>query len=560
MTSPQSPIPPAPPLDLQADFGDMRHWTTGHIIARRATLSGPRIFLRDMADGRCYSYLDLHRHSNGMARALLAQGVAYRDHVAVMLDNCAAQVFCYAALGKLGAVSVPINTAAKGQLLRYYLDHADCSAVVVSESLAGTLSDIAGSLPRIQRIFVIGETGALAPWPVPAVAVHALSANAPCDEAPALPARFDDLAYLLYTSGTTGPSKAIMITHACAHFWGEQNIRYRHVRGDDVDYVFLPLFHANALLLGMTSALMAGSTIALARRFSASRFWDEVRAAGATRFNAIGAVGNFLYAQPPGPRDRDHDVRICSLAPPPSFVHDFERRFGIKVLNGYALSDYCAATWSPLDAPPEKIFSVGLPRGNVRIRIVDDDDFDLPAGASGEILLRVEQPWATPLGYYKMPEATVASHRNGWFHTGDRGRLDADGYLHFTDRKKDAIRRRGENISAHEVETIIQTHPAVRQAAVYPVRSEFTEDEVAASIILHEGRTLHPDALVRYCQDNMSRFMVPRFVEFVAELPLTLTNKVEKYKLRARAESSLADLWDSQRTAAGPAGPADSAR
>ncbi|MBO1017107.1 ATP-dependent acyl-CoA ligase [Achromobacter sp. SD115] len=539
--------PPASAIDVRAALGDMRHWTTGHIIARRAAANGSDIFLRDMADGSLHTYMDLHRRSNGIAQALQAQGIAHRDHVAVMLENCAAQVFCYAALGKLGAVSVPINTAAKGQLLRYYLDHADCSAIVVSDSLAGSLCDIIADLPRLKRIFIVGHAGAAAQRLAAAASIHAFAADAACDEAPDSSVRFDDLAYLLYTSGTTGPSKAIMITHACAHFWGEQNIRYRHFRPDDVDYVFLPLFHANALLLGMTTALMAGSAIALARRFSASRFWDEVRAAGATRFNAIGAVGNFLYAQPPDGRDPEHQVRVCSLAPPPPFVHDFERRFGIKVLNGYALSDYCAATWSPLDAPAEKIFSVGLARDNVRLRVVDDDDFDVPAGASGEILLRVEQPWATPLGYYKMPEATIAAHRNGWFHTGDRGRIDADGYLHFTDRKKDAIRRRGENISAYEVESILQAHPAIRQAAVYPVRSEFTEDEVAASVILRDGQALAADELVRYCQENMSKFMVPRFVEFVAELPLTLTNKVEKYKLRARAESNLQNLWDSQR-------------
>ncbi|KAK79554.1 AMP-binding enzyme C-terminal domain protein [Bordetella bronchiseptica F4563] len=197
--------------------------------------------------------------------------------------------------------------------------------------------------------------------------------------------------------------------------------------------------------------------------------------------------------------------------------------------------------------------SAGQARDSVRVRIVDDDDFDLPADSPGEILLRVEQPWGTPLGYYKMPEATLAAHRNGWFHTGDRGRLDADGYLHFTDRKKDAIRRRGENISAYEVEAIILGHPAVRQAAVYPVRSEFTEDEVAASIVLHDGQALTPEALVLHCRDNMSSFMVPRFVEFVAELPLTLTNKVEKYKLRARAEADPAALWDSQQHAGGTA-------
>jgi len=545
--------PPAPPPDtfhIQTTFGDIRNWTTAAVVGKRAALSGDQVFLKNMADGRSHTYRDLHHRTNGLARSLQAFGIGHRDHVAVMMENCPEQIFCYFALGKLGAVSVPINTAAKGQLLHYYLDHADCTSIVISDALLGELDSIAAGLPRLERVIVLNaQTCTMIRSADSAVAPRAFAADSLSDVDIESPARFSDLAYLLFTSGTTGPSKAIMITHACAHFWGEQNIRYRHFSKDDVDYVFLPLFHANALLLGVTTALMAGTTIALAQRFSASHFWKDVRTAGVTRFNAIGAIGNFLYSQPPDARDTDHRVRICSLAPPPPFVHDLEQRFSLKVLNGYSLSDYCAATWYPLDSPPEKIFSVGIPRPNVRIRIADDDDFEVPVGATGEILLRVEQPWAVPLGYYKMPEATLAAYRNGWFHTGDRGYRDADGYIHFSDRKKDAIRRRGENISAYEVESIILTHPAVKEAAVYPVRSEFTEDEVAASVMLHAGQTLTPDALVQYCRDNMGKYMVPRFIEFVTELPLTLTNKIEKYKLRARAEAEPSRLWDSQQNA-----------
>lgn len=536
-------------IDIEATFGDIRQWTISSVIAQRARLSGAHTFLRYLPDGRHYTYADLERETNGIARAFADLGIGYRDHVAVMFDNCPEQVLSHFALGKLGAVAVPINTAAKGQLLRYYLDHADCAAIIVSDGLAGEVLRIAADLPALKRVIVLGDVStAQARLDGSPVSVHPFPANCATDTPVDSPAKFSDLAYLLYTSGTTGPSKAIMLTHACTHFWAEQAIRYRQFRPDDVDYVFLPLFHANALLLGVTTALMAGSTVALAQRFSASRFWDDVRAAGATRFASIGAVGSFLYGRPPDPQDRDHKVRVCTLAPPPPFVHDFEKRFGIKVLTGYALSDYCAATWCPPGAPPDKVFSAGIPRDSVRVRVVDDDDFDVPAGTAGEILLRVEQPWATPLGYYKMPEATIASHLNGWFHTGDRGYFDDDGYLHFTDRKKDAIRRRGENISAFEVENIILGIPQVKQVAVYPVRSAFTEDEVAASIILHDGEHLSHEALILHCAANMSRFMVPRFVEFVDELPVTLTNKVQKFKLKERAEAEPGRLWDRDQT------------
>ncbi|SCU96144.1 AMP-binding enzyme [Cupriavidus necator] len=534
--------------DIQAAFGCPESWTMASILARRAELSGDRVFLRFMPDGRSYTYRDLHRETNGIAHALRAMGVGYRDHAAVISENCPEQLFSFFALGKLGAVSVPINTAAKGALLRDYLARADCSALIVAESLVDGVLEIAAALPLLRCVVVIGDPArAQGLFAGTAVAVHGFPADCATDDAVESTVVFSDLAYLMYTSGTTGPSKAIMIPHVCAHFWGEQTIRYRYYRPDDVDYVFLPVFHASALLIQVTGSLMAGGTVALTPRFSASRFWADVRACGATRFNSIGAVGQFLWSQPPGPQDRDHKLRLCSLAPAPWFVLDFEKRFGVRVINGYALSDYCAATWRPLDASPEKIFSCGIPRDEVSVRIVDDNDFDVPPGTPGEILLRNEQPWATPLGYYKMPEATVAAQRNLWFHTGDRGYLDQDGYLYFTDRKKDAMRRRGENISAFEVESVILGHAAVKAVAVYAVRSELTEDEVAASVVLQEGTSLSAEDLVRYCAGNMSAYMVPRFIEFIDALPLTPTSKVEKYKLRERAQASPERLWDRDR-------------
>jgi crotonobetaine/carnitine-CoA ligase len=191
--------------------------------------------------------------------------------------------------------------------------------------------------------------------------------------------------------------------------------------------------------------------------------------------------------------------------------------------------------------------SAGRARPGYRIRIADDDDFDLPPGEVGEILLRSERLWDTSLGYYKMPEATLAAWRNFWFHTGDRGYLDANGYLYFVDRKKDAIRRRGENISAFEVEQVVASHPAVQDAAVYPVRSEMSEDEVAVSVVRRTGAALDERTLVEYCAANMAYYMVPRFIEFRAELPRTLTEKTEKYKLKSEAEADPTRLWDREK-------------
>jgi len=532
-------------IDVRGDLGPVTEWTMAAVTARRAQLSGDTLFLRFIPDGRTYTYRELHRLTDGLAAALQRLGIRQKQHVAVITDNCPEQILGFYALGKLGAVSVPINPATRGELLRYYLDHADCCCAIVAAELVPFLAEVVVAMPLLRRVLVIGDAAVARQQIAPSgIEVDEFPAQLDCSQAFQSPSRYCDLAYLIYTSGTTGPSKAIIVSHACAHSWGEQSVRFRYYEPGDVDYVFLPVFHASALLVQVTGALMAGTTVALTRRFSASRFWDDVRSSGATRFNSVGAVGSFLYAQPATARDLEHKLRVCTVTPAPPFVLDFERRFGVRVINNYVLSDYGAATWRPLDAPQEKIFSCGIPRDGFSVRIVDEDDIDVPAGSQGEILLRSEQPWSTPAGYYKMPEQTIESRRNMWFHTGDRGYLDIDGYLYFIDRKKDAIRRRGENISAYEVERAILMHDAIEQVAVYPVRSEFTEDEVAASVVLKAGQSISPEALIAHCIVNMSAFMVPRFLEFVDALPLTPTSKVEKYKLKARAESAQTRLWD----------------
>lgn len=540
-----SAVPPRV-AQTQAQLGDVTNWTAGTIIGRRAQLHGDRRFLEFMPDGRSFTYRDLHRQTNGLAASLRGMGVNQGDHVGVLMDNCPEQVFAMFATGKLGAVAVPLNTAARGQLLKYYLELADVGTVVLHAGYLERVLPLLGELPFLKRMVVLGDSSAtrdalldagldVHDFPGPEVAT---------DEEVRAEVAFSDLYYLMFTSGTTGPSKAIMMTHASAHTWAEQTVAYRDYREGDIEYVCMPLFHANALLISTTSALMAGTSVALTDRFSASRFWDEIQVSGATRFNSIGAIGNFLWSRAPSEADRQHSVRVCTLAPTPSFGPEFERRFGVKIMGGYSLSDYCAATALTVEAPAQKMFSAGQPRAGVQVRVVDENDMDVPQGQPGEIVLRSDHMWGAALGYYKMPEATLASRRNLWFHTGDRGYFDADGYLYFTDRIKDAIRRRGENISAYEVESVIVTHPAVHQVAVYALKSELTEDEVAASIVLREGEHLSPAELIAYCSDNMAHYMVPRYLEFADELPCTLSQKVEKYKLRQRAEAGMSRMWD----------------
>ena len=527
---------------------DPRQLTFAQVLADKAKRLGDKIFLHNLADGRKWSYAELDRDTSRIAAGLIGAGIGPGCHVAVMMENCPEQLLAYFALGKLGAVTVPVNTAARGDLLVYFLKYADCAAAVVEQHLLTRLLEVLGSLPLLRRIFVLHEGGQAMPdFKGADVEVFDLAelVQSPPVTLPAT--HYCDLAFLMYTSGTTGPSKATMFAQANVLYWGWDYALHYEYTPEDIAYVYLPLFHGNGWLCTTMGALMGDASVALARRFSASRFWHDVALSGATLTNCLGAVASFLWVQPPGPQDRNHRMRRVGVAPVPSFGAGLEQRFGVAIMSSFGLTDYCMATAYNARHPRAKLGSSGKPRRGVEVRIVDEDDMPLPAGIPGEIVLRSDNPWGSALGYYKMPEASLASRRNLWFHTGDRGYLDTDGYLYYTDRIKDAIRRRGENISAFEVESVIASHPAVEAAAVYAVRSESTEDEVAASVVLKPGTALSAAELVEHCRKNLAYFMIPRYVEFVPDLPLTLSQKVEKYLLKKRAQESLHAMWDREK-------------
>jgi len=536
-----------------SDFLQMTPWnprvTFTEVLADKARRLGDKTFLTFLADGRAWTYAQFDLETSRIANGLLEAGVTAGSHVGLMMENAPEQLLAYFALAKLGAVTVPLNAAARGSLLAYFLAHANCTVLIVDAHLLPRVFELAPKLPLLKRVFEVSGAGGtpVAATPPAGVAVmdFALLSKRGSDTAPCAP-RFCDLAFLMYTSGTTGPSKAIMFTQSHALFWGRDYALHHEYRADDIAYVYLPLFHGNAWLCTTLGALMADASIALAPRFSVSRFWSDVARSGATLTNLLGAVTDFLWKQAPDPYEKAHRLRQVGVSPVPSFGHEFEARFGVRIVSAYGLTDYCmAAAFRPSD-PRDKLGSSGRARSGVEIRIVDEDDMPLPAGVPGEIVLRSDNAWGASIGYYKMPEESLASRRNLWFHTGDRGYLDPDGYLYFKDRIKDAIRRRGENISAFEVEQAIASHDAVESVAVYAVRADTREDEVAASIVLRSGFEITPAELIEHCRRNLAYFMVPRYIEFVDSLPMTLSQKVEKYVLRARAEAGLAAMWDRQ--------------
>jgi crotonobetaine/carnitine-CoA ligase len=545
-------------VELAQKF-DQSKSTFAEVLREKAERNQSKTFINNLKDGRQISYADIDEFTEKVGCGLLSAGLEFGTHVAMMMDNCPEILYSILGASRAGLVSVPVNTGAKGQLLQYFLSHADCEAVIVEQTYAARVLEVLESLPLLRLVWVL-ETDRSATDEERVANKEAMSqlenggklrvfsefyeVSAKADyRRPA----FKDIALMMYTSGTTGPSKAIMLCHAQCIYWGIDVQTHHEYTSEDIAYVYLPLFHSNALLGSTMGCLMADASIALAPRFSVSAFWDDVRNSKATVFNCLSSIVNFLWNQEKSDGDRNHGVRRVHLAPVPGFATELEDRFGVTIMSAYALTDFGLATYFNTKSRRDKLGSGGLPRHNVELRIVDENDIEVPDNSPGEIVLRHNTPWASSLGYYKAPEATANSRRNHWFHTGDRGVRDTDGYIWFTDRLKDAIRRRGENISAFEVEEVIRSFDGIEDVAVFPVRADASEEEVAASVIPKEKSDLDFAALIAHCNKNLAYFMVPRFLKVVESLPRTLTQKVEKHKLRAEGERDISAFWDREK-------------
>ena len=523
--------------------------TIGRILADKAQRIPDKTFL--LWEGRAFSYAEVQAMTNRYANGFAAHGVGHGTHVAVLLPNCPEFFWVVWGLGKIGAVAVPINTAAKGEILRYFIDQSDTSIVVVDSEFIDRVDAIADELPKVEHIFYRnvnpGEPCAITSVKA---ALHCLgelevdnAAQPPLDRV-----HYDDIQSIMYTSGTTGPSKGVMSPHSQGHAVGRSLALAFGYRSDDILYTCLPLFHGNAIWYTCYAALWSEATVALSPRFSATRFWSEIRATGATQFNTLGAMTNIIWKLPPGPQDLDNALRLCMTVPVPKEIYqEMQDRYGITLTSVYAMTENFAMTrFTPAD-PTEKAGSAGRPQNDCALRIVDDEGQDLGPIEVGEIWMRALEPGSMMKGYYKMPVETAREFVGDWFRTGDRGYLDADGYLFFVDRKKESIRRRGENISAYEVELVLSRHPCILEVAAVPVASEMSEDDVMVYVVLKPGATLTHAEVVHFAVEKMSYFMVPRFVEFIEELPKTASEKIEKYKLKLDAQKRRSELWDREK-------------
>ena len=502
------------------------------MLQRQADCFGEHTLLR-LGDQH-WRHADAAKLAAAGAAALTQAGVQRGDRVALMCHNRSEFLEVFLACGWLGAVVVPINTAAMGPQIAYFLRDSQARLLVIDPEFLPRLAEHAPQDLALHTIWALPNAAAdvtpqraladpVALLPYPGVRATDVG-MAPADIGPG------DALAILYTSGTTGPAKGVVCPHAQYYWWGEHSLDVLGIGAHDVLCTTLPLFHINALNT-LAQAMLAGCRVVFETRFSASGFWPAMQAHGASVLYLLGAMVPILLAQAPSPSERQHRVRI-GLGPgvPAAAGQAFAERTGIELLEGYGSTETNFVIATRPGAPHTGC--MGWLREGFDARVADANDVELPAGQAGELLLRAQEPHAFASGYFNRPEQTVSAWRNLWFHTGDRVVREADGSFRFIDRIKDAIRRRGENISSFEVEQVLLSHPAVGACAVYPVRSELAEDEVMAALVARDGQHIEPAELIDFCQQRLPYFAVPRYIDLRTDLPRTENGKVQKFKLR----------------------------
>jgi carnitine-CoA ligase len=513
-----------------------------HLLERQAEKYGDRTFL--LFKDKNYSFLELNEKAGKLAAGLQQWGIRKGDKVAIIMENCPEFLFLVFGLCKLGAVEVPINTAHKGDLLAYMLNKTDTRLIVTDSKCLDRINSLLPRLPKVEGVIIMdGSREGIIRLERSAVDFNSIMKNNGIYKKEDV--LWSDPFVIMFTSGTTGPSKGSLLPHNYALLIAEILIESCEFNEEDCFYNFLPLFHIHAQYIITLLALMCGGKMVLAELFSASNFWDDVRRYDCTVSSYLGATLPILYKAEPKPDDRDNPLRMMIGGGARKDIYKpFEGRFGVTLMEGYALSEVGLPIMNTLRR--RKLGSLGWPSRGYQVIVADDTGVEVGPNVVGEFLVRNNSPYSLLLEYYNDAERTVEAWRNLWFHTGDYGYSDAEGYLYFFDRKKDYLRRRGENISSYEVEIVVNSHPAVLESAAIAAKSELGEDEVMICLTLKEGQTLTPEDLIQHCEPRMAYFMVPRYVRIMKELPKTPTQRVEKYKLRG--EGITLDTWDRNKT------------
>ncbi|MFP9191424.1 AMP-binding protein [Natrialbaceae archaeon A-CW1-1] len=548
---------------FELQYPNQDDWLLPTVLEDQADQRGEKTFLQWETTDETVSFAETNRIANRLAHGLREQGVGKGDHVLLMLPNSLEYVFLWFACAKIGAVEVPVNTSYKRGTLTHVANLTEASFGVFHDSFAGRLLEIEDDLTHLESVAILEGRKAETEDNSDEEYTDDLEA---VDEAfettryevlltdiesnPDVSLAFHDNASIIMTSGTTGPSKAIQKTYSHQYFFAEQCVNLVQLTNKDVYMTGNPLFHSNAQVLVVFPALIAGAKLCLFERFSASGWVDRLHETGATVCNFLGSMMDFVYQQPEREIDDQNDLRCLFAAPTAYGIKDeFEARYGIEYTTEViGTTETCMPVLTP--------YGVDRPEGAAGLLLSEyfdvelvDPETDQPVepGKMGEYTIRPKIPWIMTPGYYGMPEKTAEATRNCWFHTGDGLRCDEDGWFYFVDRMGDTLRRRGENISTYDVEQPILEHPAVEECAVVGVKASEAggEDEVKAFVVFAEGESAAPEVLTKWANDHMPYFMVPRYFEFVDELPKTENEKIQKAKLRDRGNSDA--TWDREK-------------
>ena len=524
-------------------------WTLPHVLEYHATRSADRPCLSWLDSGKPYTFSEVNSIANQLARGFKDLDVVKGDYVVIFLPNCLEYIFAWYALSKLGAIEVTVGDTYKGDFLKHQVKLSKSKILITTTELAHRLVEIEHELEHIEQIILVNETdkksSAVDFENINLIQFNSLfnkdKSNLEIEISPR------DIAAVLFTSGTTGLSKGVMMSHSQFYFFAEEDVQLVDLGPDDIYSTGFPLFHGNAQFLTVYPSLIAGAHCILYPKFSASDFIGRISRSGSTVCNLLGATMAFILAQPPSETDKNHNLRRIYAAPlAPDLAKKFTARFGVaEFVDGFGQTEISNIFMTPKNEKRPPGASGVLVDQFFEVRLVDPEtDEQVPDGEIGELIVRQKLPYIMSSGYLNMPEKTIEAWKNLWFHTGDMLRRDKNGWYYFVDRVKDALRRRGENISSFEVESVVRAHPAIAECAVVaaPADEPGGEDEVKAFIIPQKNESVVMEDLIHWCNERMPAFMVPRYVEEIKALPQTPSEKVRKKALRDMGNSE--KTWD----------------
>ena len=509
----------------------------GDVLRARASELGDRPYL--LSGGEQLSFAEMDARSDRVAAGLAEIGVGSGDRVAIISSNRIEMVELFFAVAKLGAVQVPLNAFLKGDFLTYQLNDAEAETLVVDSQAAQAVTALLPELPVLRRLVGL-DSGSVEASTVEVFSYEQIAGSE--GPTPRFEVQPSSLMSILYTSGTTGMPKGCMLPHGWYINGASVSSEMVEYREGDVPFTALPLFHAWAQGT-VVGALVNRLRAVVDPVFSIGNLLERFIETDATVFMGVGMMGLAMLAAPASDRDRQHNLRVALMFPfTPDQQEQFESRFGARVMSQLYGQTECGAIAYSRISEPRNLSSLGRPAPYFDVKLFDDDDHEVPVGEVGEIVVRPKVPNAIYQGYWRNPEATNATWRNLWHHTGDFGRADRDGFITFIDRKKDALRRRGENVSSIEVERAIVTHPDIAEVAVHAIPSELSEDDIKACLVLEPGQTVEPTELFDFFKQTLPYFAIPRYVEVMPELPKNATLRVMKHLLRERGVTE--ETWD----------------